>query len=139
MEKEKMINEAVNRMKNLGLFTQIINEFKKSQVVEYSEPTPLGGILYWVHNNPEWMDKVKAFEQKYGGLVYHAVHSYTEFGELLHLLYVSQYEEEWEMERLDIEDRAPIVYGVNLSDPTLSEFGSIRVQERAGGLIQVSA
>ena len=138
MEKEIKITEAVNRMRKLGLYNQVINEFKNDQVVEYSEPTKLGGILYWVSNNPEWEQEIMKFESEYNGLVYHVIHSYTEFGELLNLLYVSDYEDEWEMENDDIEDGYVFSYVVNLDNPMFSEFGTIGVREAAGGLIRTA-
>lgn len=138
MEFEKKLNEAINRMKKLNLLPEIIKEFKKDQdLVQYSEPTPLGGILYWIRNNPEWMEAVQEFEGKHNALVYHAVHSYTEFGELLSLLFVSDYEEEWEYDNEDLDDGYVMTYTLNLDDPIFSEFGTIAVKSAAGGLMRV--
>ena len=138
MERAKKINEAVKRMKALGLFENIIKEFEKNQTLEYSEPTPLGGILYWVHNNPEWSEKIKEFELEYNVLVYHAIHNYTKFGELLTLLYVSNEEENWKYDNEDIKEGYPMAYVLNLDCPEFSEFGAIGVKEIAGGLIRTA-
>ena len=133
----KKINEAIKRMHTLGIMPQIINDFRKNQKVYYSEPTPLGGILYWLSNEQEWEKKIREFEEKYNGLVYHVIHNYTEFGEILSLLYVSEYDEEWDAEYDDLMDGYVFAYCINLTEPMFSEFGGIAVQEKAGGLIRV--
>ena len=133
--------EAVWRMEKLGLMKKIIGEFKRSDTLYYSERTPLGGILYWMDNEPEWGKLVKKFEQEFDALVYHATHEYTEFGELLDLLFIPDYTdadtEEWESDRRDMEDGYVYAYVINLSEPMFSEFGTIVVKERAGGLVRV--
>ena len=137
MEFEKKMNEAVSRMKALDLMPQIIREFKNDrELVQYSEPTPIGGILYWISNEPEWMKMVREFEEKYNALVYHAVHSYTEFGELLSLLYVSDCEEEWPIDHEDIPYGVVMTYTINLDENMFSEFSSICVKPAAGGLLR---
>ena len=136
-----MKEEAIWRMEKLGLMKKIIGEFKKSGTLYYSERTPLGGILYWMDNEPEWGKLVKRFEQDYDSLVYHATHEHTEFGELLDLLFVPNYEdiesEEWENDRRDIEDGYVYAYVINLSEPMFSEPGTIVVKPAAGGLVRV--
>lgn len=138
MEFKKKLDEAILRMKKLNLFDPIISEFKRDQsLLQYSEPTPLGGILYWVKNNPEWEKKIKEFEKKNNALVYHAIHSYTELGELLDLLYVSDNEEEWEYDLEDLENWCALSYCINLTDDMCSEYGTIAIKPAAGGLIRV--
>lgn len=132
------IKEATDRMKKLNLYSQIIKEFEKDQgLVQYSEPTPFGGILYWIKNNPEWMDMVGDFEHKYHSLVYHAVHSYTECGEMLSLLYVSDNPEEWCYDNDVLPYNYVGTYTINLTYPEFSEFGGIVVKPIAGGLVRV--
>ena len=43
--KEKMMAEALERMKILGLEGPVTEQLKKSGTVFYSERTPLGGII----------------------------------------------------------------------------------------------
>lgn len=133
---QKMQKEAVARMRALHLLPQIIAEFENEGIVNYSERSPLGGILYWLHNNEDWVRRVEEFEDEHHALVFHATHEYTQYGELLSLLYVSSYTEEWEMDREDIKDNSCFVYVINLDYPDCSEFGSIGVKEAAGGLIR---
>jgi hypothetical protein len=138
MELKKKVDEAVLRMKKLELFDPIIKGFEKDQsLLEYSEPTPLGGILYWISNNPEWEKMIKEFEEKSNSLVYHVIHSYTEFGELLDLLFVSDDEDEWEYDLEDLDDGYAMSYCINLTDQMFSEYGTIAVKQVAGGLLRV--
>lgn len=135
---DKKLDEAIRRMKKLKLMPSIINDFKRNRdLVQYSEPTPLGGILYWISNKPEWMEKVREFEKRNNALVYHAIHSYTGFGELLNLLFVSDDPEEWEMDNDDIEAGYVFSYVINFDEPMFSELGTIAVKPAAGGLVRV--
>ena len=133
--------EAMKRMINLGLMEQIVEEFVDENKIEYSEPVKMGGMkfgaLYWVSNEPEWEKQVEEFEAEYNALVYHAVHSYTTFGECLSLLYVSDYPDEWEYDNEDIKDGYVMTYTINLDYPDCSEFGSIVVREAGGGLVRI--
>lgn len=128
----KKKQEAIQRMKTLGIFPQTIRQFKGGEV-SYSEP-PLGAN-YWLDDEQKKI--VKEFEEEYNALVYFAVRSYTEFGKLDAFLYVSDYEEEWEMDREDIQDGYAVAYVYNHDVPEYSEVGSIVIQERFGGLVRV--
>lgn len=129
---EKKKQEAIKRMQTLKIFPQTIQQFKGGQV-SYSEP-PLGAN-YWLDD--EQKEIVKKFEEEHNALVYFVTRSYTEFGMLDSLLYVSDYEEEWEMDREDIQDGYALAYVYNYDIPEYSEFGSIAVQNRFGGLVRV--
>ena len=129
MENKKI--EAIKRMKALKIFNQTIKQFEKENLVSYSEP-PMGAN-YWLDEEQEKL--VKAFEEEYNALVYFVVRSYTVFGKLDAFLYVSDYEEEWEM---DNEDGYAMSYVHNYDMPDCSEFGSIGVQERFGGLVRIA-
>lgn len=129
---EKKKQEAINRMKALGIFSQTIKQFKGG-MISYSEP-PLGAN-YWLDDDQKKI--VKGFEEEHNALVYFVIRSYTEFGKLDALLYVSDYEEEWEMDREDINDGYALAYTYNYDVPDFSEIGSIIVQGRFGGLVRV--
>lgn len=130
MEKKKQ--EAIQRMKALGIYSATIKQFKGG-MVSYSEP-PLGAN-YWL--DEEQLKIVKGFEEEHNALVYFIVRSYTEFGNLDALLYISDYEEEWEMDREDINDGYAVAYVYNYDVPYFSEMGSIAVQGRFGGLVRI--
>ena len=125
--------EAIKRMEILKLFPPCIEAFKKRNEVQLSEPT---GALYEFNDDEKLNKIVKDFEEKFNGLVYHVIHTYTNFGELYNLLYVSDTIEEWEIERKDMKDGYVFVWCENISEPLFSEFGTIGVGNRFGGLVR---
>ena len=131
--KTKQRTEALKRMELLKLHENVIDDFKEIALLNQSEH---GGILYWVEGETE--KKIREWEEKTGNLVYHVIHDYTEFGELLSLLYVSQYEDEWEMERDDLVDGYPLAYVMNLTDDWCSEYGSIGIRPQWGGVVRTA-
>lgn len=126
--------EAINRMKALDLFKPCINAFKTRNEVQLSEIT---GGLYEFSNDDDLNTQIENFEKEYNALVYHVIHTYTTFGELYNFLFVGDYEEEWEMENENIQDGYTFAYVWNKTDEWCSEFGSIMVEEKFGGLVRV--
>lgn len=122
--------EALRRMKSWGIYPPIVRQFKAQGLISESAP-PLGAC-YWLQG--EQLARVRKFEKRHDALVYHVIHSFTSIGEMESYLYVSDYPEEWEMDRADIEDGQQLVYVYNHDAPDCSEFGSIGVQltEAAG-------
>ena len=131
--KAKQRTEALKRMELLKLHENVIDDFKEIALLNQSEH---GGILYWVEGEME--KKIREWEEKTGNLVYHVIHDYTEFGELLSLLYVSTYEEEWETDREDIQDGYALAYVMNLTDDWCSEYGSIGIRPQWGGVVRTA-
>lgn len=133
--RENKKTEAINRMKALDLFDPCIKAFKNRDEVQLSEMT---GGLYEFSRDEELNAKIKEFEEEYNALVYHVIHTYTSFGEMYSFLYVSDYEEEWEMDNEDIQDNYAMSYVWNKDYPDFSEFGSIGIRQKFGGLVRVS-
>lgn len=113
--------EAIARMKEWGIYPPIVKQFEKEDLVSESAP-PLGAC-YWL--NEEQLARVREFEAQHDALVYHVVHSFTNLGEMEAYLYVSDYEEEWEMDRESIGEWSQLAYVYNKDMPDCSEFGSI--------------
>lgn len=132
MTREKMVDEAVERMHLLGVMPSVVRKFKNHGIVMVSEP-PFGG-LYELDDEEKKM--VSDIEERYGGLVYMVVRQPTEFGLCDSLLWVSQYEEEWEDERDCNKDGIVFTYTVNHDVDWCSEFGSISVRPAFGGLLR---
>ena len=86
--KEKKIEEAVKRMEFLKMSENVIKELQEG-IIEESES---GGFLYWLDDEQKKI--VKDFEDSHNALVWHCVRSWTNFGEMLSLLFISDYEEE---------------------------------------------
>lgn len=133
MKRETQKQEAIKRMKMLKLHENCIREFEQDDVINQSEH---GGILYWLDEKQQ--NIVKKFEAEHGAVVYHAIHNYTAFGELLALLYVSKHKEEWEYDRDDLKEGTALAYVVNIDDEWCSEFGSIGVKPQWGGLCRTA-
>lgn len=57
-------------------------------------------------------------------------------GNVLDLFYVSEYEEEWSLERDDLKDGYSLVYAINLDADWCSEYGSIGFGVCGGGLVR---
>ena len=126
--------EAIKRMKEWGIFPQTIRQFDKQGKLSESEP-PLGAC-YWVEG--EQLERVKEFEKEHNALVYFIIHSYTNIGEMESYLYVSDYEEEWEMDHADIKEGQQLCYVYNHDMPDCSEFGTIGIKRTpAAGLMRV--
>jgi len=127
-----MKQEAIARMKLLKLHPTAIQEFKEEGVVNVSEP-PFAA-LYWA--DTKQLALIKEFESMCKGLVYHVVHTQTEFGELYNFFYVSVTKDEWESDRENIKNNEACVYVKNISDDWCSEFGYIGFKRTNGGLIR---
>lgn len=130
--REMKKKEAIKRMKALDIIDDAIHQFENDDIVMVSEP-PLGG-LYWLNNEEKGM--VAQFEKENDALVYMVVRAFTNFGRMDSLLYVSDYDEEWEMDNEDIADGIVMTYTVNHDIPEFSEFGSIAVKKMYGGLLR---
>lgn len=131
--------EAIRRMKALKLSSNIIKEFDKDRVLYYSEDLkgPFKGILYWVDNEPEFRQIINTFELEHNALVYHVHLVHTEFGDLLSLLFVSDYPEEWKLDNADIQEGFPLAYVYNISEE-FGEFGSIQIKSINGGITRLA-
>lgn len=137
--REEKKQEAIRRMQKFGLFGPCINAFKNHDEVQLTEPT---GGLYEFHQDEVLNNKIAKFEEEQDALVYHVIHSYTEFGELYAFLFVSDNkEEEWEGDFDDISRHGESVvfsYVWNKSEDLFSEFGSIVIRQLFGGLVRIA-
>ena len=127
--------EAINRMKALDLYTDYIKAFKDNGEIFMSEMT--GGV-YEFEENTELCNKVKEFEAEHNALVYHVIHTLTQFGELYNFLYVSDYDEEYKLDNADIKAGYALAYVWNKDNEWCSEFGTIGVKGVFGGIIRTA-
>ena len=128
---------ATKRMTELGLFAPCIKAFKRDEV-QLSEPT---GGLYEFSNDKELTAKVQEFEKENNALVYHVIHTPMmldgEAMDMYNFLYVSDYQKEYEMDNADIKEGYVLAYVWNKTIDYFSEFGSIAVKGRFGGLVRI--
>lgn len=136
--------EAIKRLELLKLLQNVITDFKNNDTVYYSERQNkiFDGILYWISNNEDYERLVKEFEENYDALVYHAQLTRFSYGLCLSMLFVSKYQEEWEMEREAITNPYDGVidtyaYVANLNEPDFSEIGRIGIIRKNGGISRV--
>lgn len=135
MSKEIKKEEAIKRMQALDLYNPYIKAFKDKDEIFMSEMT--GGV-YEFSANTELVNKVKEFEAENNALVYHVIRTVTQFGELYNFLYVSDYKEEWQQDNADIIDGYALAYVWNKTDEWCSEFGSIGVRGKFGGIVRTA-
>lgn len=132
MTKNEMIQEATERMQFLNIDPRFIEMFEREGKILISEQ---GNSVGWA--NDACKEIVRKLEDEYSVLVYYGIHCGSGFGELLNLLYVSQYPEEWEQDREDLSLSCPMSYVFNLNDDRYSEFGSIMIETRYEGYARV--
>ena len=136
--------EAIERLKILHekyeLLENVITEFEKEDTLYYSEykNKVFPAVLYWVSNREDLTELVKKVEEEKGILVYHAILTPTIFGAFFSMLYVSQNQEEWENDKIELKDSLPLAYCTNLSDSKMAEFGGIQIAGAMGGIRQIS-
>ena len=129
--RKKQLDEALKRMEMLELHPNVAKELEKENKLNVSEHM---GALFWLKEGEEKI--IRKIEEKYGIFVYHCIRSYTQMGMMLSCLYVSSSEEEWEMERADLDENCPIAYVYNADFPEFSEFGGIGIKQQFGGVIR---
>lgn len=127
--------EAIKRMKMLDLYNPYIKAFNDKDEIFMSEMT--GGV-YEFSENRALQARVKEFEAEHNALVYHVIHTFTQFGELYNFLYVSDHQDEWEMDNADIAEGYALAYVWNKDDEWCSEFGSIGVRGKFGGIVRTA-
>lgn len=138
--KEKQKNEALKRMAMLNLMPQVIKDFEKKNKVYYSERQNafFNAILYWLDNEPNYVEVVKKFEKEHNCLVYHCQLTHMEFGDILSLLYVSDSEEEWEQDKQDLREGYAFSYVINLNYECYNDFGTIGIKPSQGGVLRTA-
>ena len=121
--------EAIERMKALGIFPQTIQQFKNEDCISISEP-PFGAF-YWAEGQD--LERIRQFEAENDALVYVAIRSYTTIGKLDSYLFVSDYAEEWEVDRKNIREvgEGLLAYVYNHDAPECSEMGYIGIAPTA--------
>lgn len=121
VSREEKKVEAISRMKKLGIFGQTIKQFEKEDYVSISEP-PFGAF-FWAEG--EDLEAIREYEDRYNALVYMVIRSYTGFGIIDSYLYVSDYKEEWQLDRDCLAENRAVAYCRNKTMPDCSEGGYI--------------
>lgn len=129
--------KALELMKQLDICEDFVEMFKEKGIVTYFEQH----IGYWAFQDDQLMEKIKAFEEKWNALVFAVTHEYCEFGECYSFLYIPDEKEEWD-EMVMHYDKPNTYYAFayvwNKDYEYDSEFGSILVHSRYGGLRRIA-
>lgn len=126
---------AIQCMKSLDIYKPYIKKFEKDGTVTLFER--FGGYYIDEYQEPELLNKIRAFEEETGSLVYAVTHNMFEFGECYSFLIISKYEEEWSMTLEEVKDGYAFSYVWNKTDDYCSEFGTITVRSFGGGIARV--
>lgn len=137
ISKDKKKQEAIRRMKELNYFNISRKEFEKYGYVMINEP-PFGAH-YYAHDDERLQKAIKEFEETYNALVYAVVRAFTSLGDMDSLLYVEDYEDEWNYFDEDVDYGIIMSYTINWDMPDCSEFGSIGFKHTVAGGLQRTA
>lgn len=133
MNNEKK-EEAQKRMRLMGIHEATIAQFVEEGKISFSGKSYLGAN-YWV--DEERKKAIEKIEKENNILVYYAIEQkYMGDITMLYLFYISPYEEDWEMDHQSIVENYQYTYGLNETDPFLSEFGEIKFKNMFGGLVK---
>ncbi len=122
---KEQIEESKTRIKMLGLEPKYGESLYESTCFRVEKIDFRVSALAKVIND---------FETTHKAYVYHVVYKNTDFGEMYNLLYVSNYKEEWENDRKDIENNMCYAYAYNATYPEDSEMGIIGIELNNGVL-----
>lgn len=126
--------EARKRMTILGIHEPTIAQFIEEGKISFSGKSYLGAN-YWI--NEERKKAIEIIEKENNILVYYAIEQkYMGDITMLYLFYISPYKEDWEMDHQSIVENYQYTYGLNETDPFLSEFGEIKFKNMFGGLVK---
>ena len=136
LQKDEVIKRLKIIEKEYNLHKNVLKEFKEDETIYYSEDRGgvFSGILYWLRNKEEYIEIVKNIEEKEDIFVYHCILKHTIDGDVLTMLYVSKYIDEWEIDRNDLTTGNILVYVYNMSDVQNAEFGYVDITGVNGGL-----
>lgn len=131
--REEMKREAIARMELMKIKPDIIRKFEGQDIVwsSVNGPDVLDTAL-----RQKIKDRIKWFENEFGGLVYHVVITGSLFATFL---YVSKWDEEWEEDREIItDDNCTVAYVYNMMNPILSELGGVQFKCEDGIVIRTA-
>lgn len=130
-----MKEEAVNRMKMLGLNDRCIQAFKAKNQSVWLNCGPFGGLY---EADDKLKNMIKDVENEHNIMVYSAIENQIYDMKVYSMLCVTPYTEEWEMEREDLKDGYVFCYALNVDQPEFSELGYCTVKPTFGGLRRIS-
>lgn len=140
IEKNVKKEEALKRMKILGLSEEVISQFENECAVCIHDPQRVNVILHGKVHDIQWSEirpvteeehqQIRNFESEYNCLVYAAIKNYTSIGTMNSYFYVSDYSEEWDNDQEILRESGTYAFVYNESEPMFSEIGYIGFERR---------
>lgn len=130
---KEMVIEAQSRMKIIGFSKQDIDNVFEITPFYTSIDIPKDSAL-----ETEVLGAMRRFVEEKKCFIYAAILEEYEFGLCITLAYVSNYPDDWQIEREGLTDGIMSAYVINLSEPSFSEFGNIAFVFVDDTLIRVS-
>ena len=142
-EKE-LVEEAVKRMKTLGLSDTVINDFENNNIVTVSHNFGDGSLITSPVDKKIIKNFINPTEKRFKAKVYHVIDGESYYGHWLVLLFVSKDKDEWEWDETPFDydrykkgDKGVWIYVYNITHPELSEGGTTVLRAVKGGLYRV--
>lgn len=126
--------EAIRWMNILGVNPDVVKMFEKQDIV-----MACSGVTgtYLPLADPMLEAQIREFEQQWDDLVYMVIRTPSPYGWLDSLLFIDNYQNEWEFASQELKDGYVLSWTINQDYPICSDMGSIIVERtQSGGLIR---
>lgn len=126
--------EAIRWMNILGVNPDVVKMFEKQDIV-----MACSGVTgtYLPLADPMLEAQIREFEQQWDDLVYMVIRTPSPYGWLDSLLFIDNYQDEWEFASQELKDGYVLSWTINQDYPVCSDMGSIIVERtQSGGLIR---
>ena len=134
VEREVKKAEAIRWMNILGVNPDVVKMFEKQDIV-----MACSGVTgtYLPLADPILEAQIREFEQQWDDLVYMVIRTPSPYGWLDSLLFIDNYQDEWEFASQELKDGYVLSWTINQDHPICSDMGSIIVERtQSGGLIR---
>lgn len=129
--KKEMKQEAISRMQQLKIDSDVIELFSENDKLMCSENGK------FVEVPAEILIQLRAWEKEYYNLVYHVIHTdYTGF-ETYECLSVSFYKEDWDYENARLNEGWTMSHSINITIPDCTESGIVKIENYKGSLMRI--
>lgn len=129
--KKEMKQEAISRMRQLKIDSDVIKLFSENDKLMCSENGK------FVEVPAEILIQLRAWEKKYYNLVYHVIHADYIGYETYECLSVSFYKEDWDYENARLNEGWPMSHSINVTMPYYTESGIVKIENIKGSLVRV--
>ena len=127
--------EAIRWMNILGVNKDIVKLFEDHDIVMACSGTT---GTYLPLADPMLEAQIREFEQQWDDLVYMVIRTPSPYGWLDSLLFIDNYQDEWEFASQELKDGYVLSWTINQDHPFCSDMGSIVVKRtESGGLIRL--